>query len=204
MPPTFRSYGERWVDLHPGWELTDWSHPTAIRGMRATSRHLIDSARHLCPRDWRRFQADVARLEVLWLHGGVYVDTDVQPRQPLDGWLAEYGIDTDGLPYEVCVAGRSPQSIRSQHPITNAVMIATPRHPFVGACLDRLPRDAHAPGLRGRPLAQRIGPWMLTRVYEAGWWPTVLVVPAAELYGDRSPLQHMWNSARRRRGVPLG
>ena len=199
MPATFRSFGERWADLNPGWDLIDWSHSAALPDMRDTSRALIDRAAVWYPRDSKRFVADIVRLELLWTYGGFWCDTDVEPLRPLDDLVDQLAVDVMA---QVAVAGRSPQQIANVHPITNAVMAATPHHPWIGALLDGLP-DAVA-RFGHRPLAQSVGPWHLHRTYAAGEWPTVVVVPHEVLYGDGSPLIHHWNSARRRVGVGLG
>lgn len=185
MPPVFADFGREWKDMHPDWEVVDWQDPDRLPPLR--NRDLYDRAPTIIPGDWRRFRADIVRLELVWAFGGVYVDTDTTPRQPLD--------DLDDL---TCFVARSPKTRRGFHAITNAVIGAAPYHPFIGEAIRTLPAAVakHA----GEPLAVVAGPWHLQRVYEAGRWPDVTVFPFA-FYRDR--VDHRWNSGLRRRGRGL-
>lgn len=185
LPERFATYGEQWRRLHPDWKITDWQDYDALPPLR--NQGLFDQAERLYPSDWKRFEADLLRLELLWLHGGVYSDTDVEPLRPIDDLLRGHS----------CVVGRSPQHRRGEHPITNAVMAATPGHPYVGALIDGIPAAMREHGRK--TLAQSVGPWHLTRTYEAGDWSDVTVLSADELYGE-DWLRHDWNTAARRRG----
>lgn len=185
LPQEFARNGQQWQALHPDWDVMLWRDRGELPPMN-NARVFADAARWY-PRDWKRFEADVLRLELLWRYGGVYVDTDVRPVKPVDELL-------DGVS---CLVGRSPQSLGGWHPITNAVMAATPRHPYIAALLNQL-----APVVRQyhrKPLSRSIGPWHLTRVWESGEWPDVTVLGSGELYGGEW-LRHSWNTARRRRG----
>mmetsp|Transcript_43340 Transcript_43340/g.114288 ORF Transcript_43340/g.114288 Transcript_43340/m.114288 type:complete len:388 (+) Transcript_43340:3054-4217(+) len=77
-------------------------------------------------------KADVARLVMLYVHGGVYVDMDVECRYPLDGILcaaqtvaagAVLGEENDI--HAVLLENRDAGSL-----VSNAVMISQRRHPF--------------------------------------------------------------------------
>lgn len=150
MPDEFEAYGRDWERLHPGWELLEWRSTLELPPLR--NHDLFDRAEELVPRDWKRFQADLLRLELLWLYGGVYADTDVQPLRPLDDLLH----DVD------CAVGVSPNpGPTGAHPVTNAVMAARPVHPFIAGCMMRLPGDVET--YAGKHLAQVAGPWLLTR-----------------------------------------
>lgn len=185
LPGRFAAYGRRWAELHPGWQVCDWRDRTNLPTLRLQA--LFDRAAELYPAPaWepRRFEADLLRLELLEQYGGLYVDADVAPLTNLEPLL-------DG---RTCVVGRSPQARRA---ITNAVMAAVPGHPWVTALVDGAPEAVRKYG--HRPLAQCVGPWHLTRTYDAGHWPDVTVLPAADLY-EGGWLRHQWNSAARRAG----
>lgn len=185
LPEPFAVNGQRWGDLHPDWTVTDWLRSSGLPRLR--NQQLVDQAQQLYPNDWKRFTADLVRLELLWLYGGVYADTDVTPHRHIGPLL-------DG---RSCVVGRSPQTRRGKHPITNAVMAAEPGHPYIDALITRIPaavRDhAHL------PLARSVGPWHLTRTYDSATWPVVTVLDHETLYGGEW-LVHGWNTAARRRG----
>lgn len=188
LPEAFADYGMRWRELHPGWEIREWRDSAELPSLR--NRSLFDRARELYPRpawEWRRFEADLLRLELLEQYGGVYVDADVEP-------LANVASLLDG---RICLVGRSPQSSGGVHAITNAVMAAVPGHPWIAALVDGVTEAVRKYG--HRPLAQCVGPWHLNRTYEAGRWSDVTVLEPEVLY-EGGWLRHDWNSAARRRG----
>lgn len=162
MPPEFVRYGRELQALHPGWIFHYWGSGTGIPyGTSAAVRRLLDLAPGYFPHDALRFRADVLRLEVLRLHGGVYVDTDVEALRPLDGLLAMACGET-----QTAFAGYSPsRGPGGERLLTNAIMGATPRHPWIKRCLDELPESLRA--RRGKPLAQVAGPWHVTRCWHA-------------------------------------
>lgn len=85
LPDEFARYGRGWQELHPGWTVTDWQNSAALPAL--VNQDLFDRAREICPHDWKRFQSDILRLELMRQFGGVYVDTDMEPLQPLDPLL---------------------------------------------------------------------------------------------------------------------
>lgn len=184
MPAPFVAFGERWRALHPGWEVRDWTDSDTLPSLR--NGDLFRRAREIWPGDWQRFQADLLRLELLYRFGGLYVDTDTEPRRHIGPLI------TDAF-----VAGRSPQHIGGHHPVTNAVMASAPGHPFVAACIAAVPHSVER--YRGRALARAVGPWLLTRVYESRRWEGVTILDPDTLYGG-GWLTHYWNTGARRRG----
>jgi mannosyltransferase OCH1-like enzyme len=205
MPDEFAEYGRRFRELHPRWMVNDWRSSATLP--KLVNRDLFDRAQEVCPRDWKRFQSDLLRLELLWLYGGVYVDTDVEPLKPFDDLL-----DPPGGAF----AAWSANTNRHGRPITQAVLAAAPQHPFIGASIDRLP-DA-ADRYRGQSLAQMIGPWHITRVYRAMKDPQLTVHPPELFYPQSNAVRdrgepaniygayahHKWANTRDNRhgGVP--
>lgn len=187
MPDPVTAAGGQIRKLHPVWTLYDWIDRDSLPEL--ANRSLVDQAREWCPRDWRRFEADVLRLELLWCYGGVYLDTDVIMHRPLDELVTGRS----------CVVGRSPQHTAGHHPVTNCVMAAERHHPWIGRLIETLPRSVRRH--QGRPLAVMAGPWHLTRVLEGeGPWSSVTVLDQEDMFAG-GLLTHGWNSGKRRRGV---
>lgn len=153
MPTEFEEYGRRWRELHPGWEVIDWRRSSDLPNL--VNQDHFDRARELCPKDWKRYQSDLLRLELLWQYGGVYVDTDVEPLKPLDDLV-------NGLPTGA-FASWSPNKAGNTRLLTQFILGSTPGHPWVKACIDGIPDATRAYG--DRPLAQMIGPHHVTRVW---------------------------------------
>jgi mannosyltransferase OCH1-like enzyme len=189
IPPMFIAYGNSWQILHPRWRVQDWVTSRALPALH--NQDLFERAIEFFSNDWKRFQADIVRLELLWRYGGVYADTDIEPFRSLGPLL-------DG---QACVVARSPQVRHGVHSITNAFMAAAPEHPFIEAAIEQLPISVRRH--RGRRLAVAAGPWHLNRVYERGNWPDVVVL-GPEFYSEQPYLKHHWNSALRRKGQGLG
>lgn len=200
MPEAFATWGANWWLMHPDW---------AYREIRVNSQvptKLINSdlfwnAHKVVPKDWKRFQADLLRLELLWLYGGVYVDTDVVPLKPLDNLL-----DRDLL-----IAWSPNHGPGGKQILTQAVIGAIPGHPFIKACLDAIPTAVSR--YKNRPLAQMVGPWHITRIWQEFPYgveplPAKTFYPQSTKERDRNlPVDlrdsytwHRWNSSLRRKG----
>jgi mannosyltransferase OCH1-like enzyme len=75
-------------------------------------------------------RSDILRLEVLWLEGGVYVDTDFECHKPLDPLI-------DGLDFFTA-------KLKPNGWVNNAFLGATAQHPIVDRALNDLrPREFH-------------------------------------------------------------
>lgn len=205
MPEEFAVYGRQWAALHPGWEVRDWRSSAELPPM--ASQALFEAAQEIIPRDWKRFQSDLLRFELLQRFGGLYVDTDCQPLRPFDDLMDP---DTGAF------AGWSANTNELGRPITQAVVAAQPHHPFVAAVVAGFPDAVRDFG--DRSLAQLIGPWHVTRTYEAMDHPPLTVHPPDLFYpqpnherdaGEDPDLDgaycwHRWANTRDRRhgGVP--
>src|SRR5450756_1887239 len=82
LPPLFRSWGEAWQKLHPNWEHTCWL-PGMLEGWML-NQHVYDGAEAIHPDDFHRFRSSLARLEILYRYGGIYVDTDTEPLRSIE------------------------------------------------------------------------------------------------------------------------
>jgi mannosyltransferase OCH1-like enzyme len=184
LPAQFKWNGEKWRRLHPGWEVYDWLDSNEIP--KLVNQELFDSAKEIYPRDWKRFQSDVLRLELLYQFGGVYSDTDVYPRRNLESAIKD----------SKCFAAYSPQRMKRKHPITNAVMGSVKVHPYIRQLIVTLKDSVKQH--TGKPLAQCTGPWHLTRVFESGRWDDVNVFPSRMMYNTL--VRHSWNTKARREG----
>ena len=139
MPPEVAEYGQRWKELHPGWQVRtwrDWDLP-ALRHQVCFDLATTPAA-----------SADIARLELLQRFGGLYVDTDAEPLRPFDPLLEE----------STCFLGREDDRW-----IATGVIGATPHHPFVNRLLDRLGRSVLSNP--GAPPNEVSGPKFVTAVY---------------------------------------
>jgi mannosyltransferase OCH1-like enzyme len=153
LPKEFEKYRESWRRHHPEWELRFWTEanlPTTFRRREAYERDRIPAER-----------SDIIRLEVLWLYGGVYIDTDMECRRPIDGLLE--GVD---LFVVYLKPGR----------ITNTVIGSEPGHPL----LDQALRELKPQQLGGSFDKSASGPHFLDSLVKD--YPTVAILPSEQFY----------------------
>lgn len=202
MPSAYREFAAGWRRLHPAWDYRLWTEDE-LPPLR--NRALYDAASELWPDAvnlQRQFRSDVLRYELLEQFGGVWVDTDFEPRKPLDGLLA--GVS--------CFAAWEIQDSS----LCNAIMGAEPGHPFVERLVDGLPASTAAVAAKGPVHAS--GPRYITAQYRAH--PdgvTVFDAPLFYPYGcSREAIRtarrktfpeayaiHHWNNRRTAKGWPL-
>jgi hypothetical protein len=128
FPEEFRAYQQSWLQHHPDWTLRFWTEETLPEGLR---EEVYDRRRSPTER------SDLARLELVWRFGGIYVDTDFECLRPLTPLL-------EGV--EFFTAYLKPNAR-----VNNAVFGATPEHPL----LERALREAR-PQEIGKPFDKKV------------------------------------------------
>lgn len=115
MPSDVARFGKAWQELHPGWVVRtwrDWDLP-ALRHQRWFDASTSPAQR-----------ADIARLELLQRHGGVYVDTDFEPLKRIDDLISEV---------------RCFLASEDGRWVATGIMGAVPGHPFISDLVDGIP-----------------------------------------------------------------
>src|SRR3954469_5636980 len=75
LPPQFKEWADRWLSLNPGWRMEWW-----------TDSHLPDllNAKEFQAADKMAAKSDILRYEIIYKYGGIYIDSDFEPLQPLE------------------------------------------------------------------------------------------------------------------------
>lgn len=110
--PEVEQWWRDWGTIHQGWELVTYRDPLDPRQFPLTAdawQHCTNGAQ----------LAGLVRLEVLWHHGGIYVDSDVQP-------LRNCG------PLLVCEAFAAWEDAQV---VPDAVLGAVAHHPAIRECI---------------------------------------------------------------------
>jgi len=107
-----------WEAIKPYVQLVRIDPPTEFEGV---SLH-----------DWPQYQADVVRLQKLYEHGGIYLDTDSILLRPLTG-LMSHEVVLSGA-----VTGLTPMVRENVNSISAGVMLAAPKSEFFKIWLNRL------------------------------------------------------------------
>lgn len=133
MPREHAGYLRRWQELHPDWGLALWDHDSyaAEFSNTRTYRYYASPSRWSPRSNVWQWRTNIARLELLARHGGVWIDTDLEPRRPIDELLER----AEGGAFIVRESDRY---------VVNTFMGSTPRHPFVMDALARLPGSIEA------------------------------------------------------------
>lgn len=192
MPEHLAAYRRTWMEHHPEWEHRLWTEQnlTWLQNQELFDR-AEDHTEHV-----GQFRSDVARYEILRLHGGVYVDCDMECLRSFD---------------ELCdvefFAGRECDRF-----VNNAVLGSVPAHPLLVELVDNLPARVAATRGRGWRPNRITGPHYLTPAVERHG---VTVHPAQFFYPYRwdeldraneafpdSFAVHHWENARKRRRRP--
>jgi mannosyltransferase OCH1-like enzyme len=159
MPDEFRRFGDTWLEQHPGWTMRQWGDDNLPPMRNQTLFDAIESASQ---------KSDILRFELLWLYGGVYVDTDFECRQSIEPLL-------EGV--QVFAA----REIDSQ--VSGAIVGSVPEHPFIGMLIDSLPGSLGEHG-RATP-AYSTGPGFVSRclkIWDSEGKEPVTIFPASYFY----------------------
>lgn len=87
-PPIVKKCIESWYKHCPDWEIMEWNEENFDVSSVRFMQEAYDTKKYA-------FASDVARLEIIYIHGGVYLDTDVELLQPID----EKILSTDGFAF---------------------------------------------------------------------------------------------------------
>lgn len=150
------AYWEGFARLHPDWRLITWTRPST-EDFPETSPRVA----------WCGSPAQVAdlmRVELLWRHGGIYVDADCEPVRALDP-LLDFSF----------VIGHQGTSIAT------GVIGCEPRHPAIRAYLDALLALPEA-AFRSLPPDVATGPRLAHRVLAGR--PDVTVLHPVAFYAE--------------------
>jgi mannosyltransferase OCH1-like enzyme len=141
LPDDHRPWIETWRRHHPDWEHRLWTEddlpedpirPEVVERLRAPVE-----------------RADILRLEILYRHGGVYLDTDLECLRPIDGVLRDE--EFVGVCHK---PGR----------ITNTAIASAPGHPLLEDALENVqPMEMYWTNSSER-LKEVAGPLLLERL----------------------------------------
>jgi mannosyltransferase OCH1-like enzyme len=171
--------GALWRELNPGWEVLTWAGPTGMRMKNACLYRRPPAA------DAHRYRADLLRLELLAVYGGVYADMDITPLRPL----------ADLLPAgATAAAAYSPNLWKGQRVLSNAFMAAVPGHSWIARCVARMSVSVQM--FRGQFLAMVTGPHHVNRCLQATDDVTILdtskVYPTTRAEHSTAAMFHTW------------
>lgn len=158
MPPEYEEYRERWASLNPGWTVKDWTLDELMETV--INREVVeDLFRRDAGREgielWVQL-ADVFGYQVIYQHGGIYVNVDIEPVRSVEYLLEHFRVGQRAYaPYE-----------DEGELVVNAVLGGPAEHPFWERLNEILPSFyADRPG---DEMNKVTGPHLLTALAR-GW-----------------------------------
>lgn len=188
-----------WRRNHPQWQFKLWGN-TELRNGNWQSHRQIE--RFLCSGHYDGV-ADLMRYEILYEHGGVYVDADTMSQRPLDNWLLETPL------FAVWESEQHRPGL-----IANTFIGVVPGHPALAAIIKKTSRmnqpvwrRAWANPFRWKevPPWKSVGPVFFTRMIrpycpdQAMIIPSILFLPKHHLDKHARPAslayaEHQWRT----------
>jgi hypothetical protein len=156
LPENLCAYAARWAQLNPGHAHRIWRLPEVVTLCRRHGRHDVIDAIGQCR--FPSMQADVARLFLLLLRGGIWCDLKLVPLQPIPPAL--YGFQTVLAEHFPTAARPDPDGL-----LVNGFIAASPGAPVIATALDLVLRNIDR--RQGDGVFAITGPGALTLAYRA-------------------------------------
>lgn len=146
FPEAYKTLQETWLRNHPDWKYILWTDKD-VEELGLYNKALYDRARNYGEK------SDIARYEILYRFGGLYVDTDFECLKPFDilNHLCDF---YTGIAYMMSGG------------IYNGLIASKPNHQFLRYCIESMAQLAHN-GETANDIVYRTGPNFFTgRFYD--------------------------------------
>ncbi len=141
-PPLFAAWKKTIIDLHPGWEYLLWTDKD-IQSLNLYNKTLYHNSKNYGER------SDIARYEILYRFGGVYLDVDFECIKSLKDFHYLYEFYTAILPLD-CKSS-----------LTNGIIGSIPGHPILREVITSLVHNTQA-----KTILEKTGP----QHFEKAFW----------------------------------
>lgn len=145
LPKSCEHFAETWKKNHPDWEYKLWRDKD-IEEFGLTNKHWYDKTPNYGQK------SDIARYEILYRLGGVYVDTDFECLYPFDG--LHHCLDF----YAGIVAW-------GKFRLLNALIGSAPNNKILEKCIETMDLDVIHHNDPRINITYTTGPWLLTRCF---------------------------------------
>lgn len=125
LPEDLQRLVDTFTRTSPDWTIR-WWHEREINQLRLRNRQVYDRAGQLVSKDSKyQLQSDIARYEILYRHGGMYIDCDYWWQKPIGPWLEGESLVTCWEVDSMFVA--------------NGFIAAAPGHPAMLEAIEQVP-----------------------------------------------------------------
>jgi len=130
LPAAARKMIDSWKHHHPGWEFRLWT-DTNLPPMPHLGPYFQASPT-------RAGQADILRCEIVYAHGGIYVDADMECLRPIENLLGGCRC------FVACEYDPSRHGLTGPTGINNNIFGAVPKHPAILDVMQQIPSVYYA------------------------------------------------------------
>ncbi len=134
MPKIYKQLQQIWITKHPGWRYKLWGFKE-IEQFGLINKKKFDEALGYAAK------SDIARYEILYRLGGVYVDTDFLCLKPLDKLNNRHDFYVGMEPHI-----RDDIDALHRFIISQAIIGSRPGHPILKKCIEELANKSFALG----------------------------------------------------------
>jgi inositol phosphorylceramide mannosyltransferase catalytic subunit len=144
FPEKYRAFQASWTAMHPDWKYCLWTEKE-IDELNLINKKQYDQTRNFgC-------KSDIARYEILYRFGGLYIDTDFECLKSFD--ILHYSFDF----YACCVDD-------DKFAIANGIMACKAGHPILKKCIDNL-KNKNVSSNNFEDIMANTGPYFLTNCF---------------------------------------
>ncbi len=172
IPVQLQELAHTWHIKHPEWEYKLWTDKD-LENYNLVNRKLFNSANNY------GLKSDIARYEILYREGGVYIDIDCECYMPLD--ILHYTYETYGCLFP------------HQTIISNGIIGARAGHPFLKACIEHMSTAIQEDN--ENEILSKTGPYYLTTHllnYIRMHPHESIILPASYFFSFPLQLQHAY------------
>lgn len=147
LPEKYKSLKRSLIKNHPEWEYKLWTEKE-IAAFKLTNQTAYDQSKNYAQK------SDIARYEILFREGGVYIDTDFLCLQPLDTF--HYNFD-----FYVAI-----DNYNADFTIQNFIIGSIPKHPILAQAIKTLNIHQNLYPNYYENIQFTTGPFHLTKCYK--------------------------------------
>lgn len=118
LPEKYKAFQASWIKMHPDWQYILWTEKE-IDQLGLVNRKQYDQTPNYGAK------SDIARYEILYRFGGLYIDTDFECLKPFYRLHCMYDF------YVCCIDD-------DRFAVSNGIIGSRPGHPILKKCLDNL------------------------------------------------------------------
>lgn len=141
FPEKYEAFRDSWLRMHPDWVYKLWT-DSDIEKLNLVCKDLYNKIENYGAK------SDIARYEILYRFGGLYIDTDFECLKPFD--IFHHTLDFYAGSYHADDFG-----------IYNGLLAAAPESPVLKECIDRILKVSNIPKSPG-DILNMTGPKLLT------------------------------------------